>query len=612
MSNGKWWAPRVRVFSRTSNSIQWRLTLLICLLLLTVVLAYSWVSYSKIKQASIDASKTRLESLSTQLGTIFGQSAQSVVSATRTAAAQPAIRQFLKSSGRDSVSAAAKGLKQLLQDTTWIMALLTTPNGGILLSGDSNRAAPVSADVALNLAGPRPDTAVIGKIYHIDTLMYYPVTAAVYSGGEVVGYLIRWRKMQTSPQAVLQFSQLLGEDVKLFIGNTDGSLWTDMQKPVNFIPANLQEANKELPVYKRTDGQELLASIKPVTNTRWRVLTERPYKKIIGPASAFLQIALSTGVIIIAIGALLAWMISRSITGPLQRLAIATTAVESGNYGTAVSVESRDELGQLARMFNAMTEKVQQSQKNLEEKVQHRTAQLEATNQELEAFSYSVSHDLRAPLRAVSGYAMMLKEDYTEKLDEEGNRVLHMIVSNARMMGLLIDDLITFSKIGRRESQYRPVDMKLLADTCIQELQPLKGNHNLTIKTGNIAPCYGDGNLLKQVWMNLISNAIKYSSKEKNPVIEIGSRMETDRVIYFIRDNGVGFDMKYSDKLFGVFERLHSHDEFEGTGIGLALSKRIIHKQGGEIWADATKGFGATFYFSIPSPGNAPNNTQLS
>jgi signal transduction histidine kinase len=612
MSNGKWWAPRVRVFSRTSNSIQWRLTLLICLLLLTVVLAYSWVSYSKIKQASIDASKTRLESLSTQLGTIFGQSAQSVVSATRTAAAQPAIRQFLKSSGRDSVSAAAKGLKQLLQDTTWIMALLTTPNGGILLSGDSNRAAPVSADVALNLAGPRPDTAVIGKIYHIDTLMYYPVTAAVYSGGEVVGYLIRWRKMQTSPQAVLQFSQLLGEDVKLFIGNTDGSLWTDMQKPVNFIPANLQEANKELPVYKRTDGQELLASIKPVTNTRWRVLTERPYKKIIGPASAFLQIALSTGVIIIAIGALLAWMISRSITGPLQRLAIATTAVESGNYGTAVSVESRDELGQLARMFNAMTEKVQQSQKNLEEKVQHRTAQLEATNQELEAFSYSVSHDLRAPLRAVSGYAMMLKEDYTEKLDEEGNRVLHMIVSNARMMGLLIDDLISFSKIGRRESQYRPVDMKQLVDACIQELQPLKDNHNLTIKTGNIAPCYGDGNLLKQVWMNLISNAIKYSSKEKNPVIEIGSRMETDRVIYFIRDNGVGFDMKYADKLFGVFERLHPHDEFEGTGIGLALSKRIIHKQGGEIWADATKGFGATFYFSIPSSGNAPNNTQLS
>lgn len=612
MSNGKWWKPPVRVFSRTSNSIQWRLTLLICLLLLTVVLAYSWVSYSKIKQASIDASKTRLESLSNQLGNLFGQSAQSVVSATRTAAAQPAIRQFLKSSGRDSVSAATKGLKQLLQDTTWIMALLTTPNGGILLSGDSGRAAPVSADVALNLAGPRPDTAVIGKIYPIDTLMYYPVTAAVYSGGDVVGYLIRWRKMQTSPQAVLQFSQLLGEDVKLFIGNTDGSLWTDMEKPVNFIPANLQEANKELPVYTRTDGQKLLASVKPVPNTRWRVLTERPYKKIISPAAAFLQIALSTGIIIIAIGALLAWMISRSITGPLQRLAIATTAVESGNYSTAVSVESRDELGQLARMFNAMTEKVQQSQKNLEEKVQHRTAQLEATNQELEAFSYSVSHDLRAPLRAVSGYATMLKEDYTEKLDEEGNRVLHMIVSNARMMGLLIDDLITFSKIGRRESQYRPVDMKQLVDACIHELQPLKDNPNLTIKTGNIAPCYGDGNLLKQVWINLISNAIKYSSKEKNPVIEIGSRMETDRVIYFVRDNGVGFDMKYADKLFGVFERLHSHDEFEGTGIGLALSKRIIHKQGGKIWADATKGFGATFYFTIPSSGNAQNNTQLS
>lgn len=612
MSNGKWWAPRVRVFSRTSNSIQWRLTLLICLLLLTVVLAYSWVSYSKIKQASIDASKTRLESLSTQLSNIFSQSAQAMVSATRTAAAQPAIKQFLRSGGRDSIPAVRKALQQLLQDTTWTLALLTNTKGEVLLSSDSTRTAPSTADIVLNLSAPRPDTGMIGKIYQVDTLMYYPVTATVFNNKEITGYMVRWRKMQTSPQAVLQFSQLLGEDVTLLIGNTDGSLWTDMQKPVNAMPADLQQVNKELPVYTRSDGQQLLASIKPVNHTRWRVLTDRPYKKIVAPASAFLQMALSTGIVIIAIGALLAWMISRSITGPLQRLAIATTAVESGNYGTAVSVESRDELGQLARMFNAMTEKVQQSQKNLEEKVQHRTAQLEATNQELEAFSYSVSHDLRAPLRAVSGYAMMLKEDYTEKLDEEGNRVLHMIVSNARMMGLLIDDLITFSKIGRRESQYRPVDMKQLADTCIQELQPLKGNHNLTIKTGNIAPCYGDGNLLKQVWMNLISNAIKYSSKEKNPVIEIGSRMETDRVIYFVRDNGVGFDMKYSDKLFGVFERLHSHDEFEGTGIGLALSKRIIHKQGGEIWADATKGFGATFYFSIPSSGNAPNNTQLS
>lgn len=609
MSKRKWWEPSVRVFSHNSNSIQWRLTLLICLLLLTVVLAYSWVSYSKIKQASIEASKTRLESLSTQLGNMFGQSAQTLVAATRTAAAQPAIKQFLKSGGKDSIPAARKKLQQLILDTTWTIALLTTVKGEPLLSSDSNRVPPINADIALNLAGSRPDTGMIGKIYHIDTLMYYPVTATIFSGQDLVGYLIRWRKMQTSPQAILQFSQLVGEDVTLYVG--DGSMWTDLQKPVSFIPTDLQQS-KELLVYKRSNGQEMQASVKPIIHTRWKVLTERPYKKVIAPAAAFLQMAISTGIVIIVIGALLAWMISRSITRPLQKLALATTAIESGNYATAVSVQSRDELGQLARMFNAMTEKVQQSQKTLEEKVQRRTAQLEATNQELEAFSYSVSHDLRAPLRAVSGYAMILKEDYTEKLDEEGNRILHMIVNNARMMGLLIDDLITFSKIGRKETQYRPVDMKLLIDSCIQELQPLRGGQSLNIKVGSIAPCFGDGNLLKQVWMNLISNAIKYSSKEKNPVIEIGSRMETDRLIYFVRDNGVGFDMKYADKLFGVFERLHSQDEFEGTGIGLALCKRIIHKQGGEIWADATKGFGATFYFSIPASASLVNNIQLS
>jgi PAS domain S-box-containing protein len=236
----------------------------------------------------------------------------------------------------------------------------------------------------------------------------------------------------------------------------------------------------------------------------------------------------------------------------------------------------------------------------LEEKVRQRTKELEIVNKELEAFSYSVSHDLRVPLRAISGFSNMLQEDYEDKLDKEGNRIIDVIVEKTKMMGQLIDDLLTFSKMARLEVVNEGIDMEYLAKKCIDDFLQNGKEVRYSVIINKMPSCRGDVSMLKQVWSNLLANAVKYSSKKEQPQIEIGAEESTDNITYYVRDNGTGFDMQYADKLFGVFQRLHRQDEFEGTGLGLALVKRIISKHGGEIWAEAALNKGATFYFSIP------------
>jgi PAS domain S-box-containing protein len=221
-----------------------------------------------------------------------------------------------------------------------------------------------------------------------------------------------------------------------------------------------------------------------------------------------------------------------------------------------------------------------------------------SVNKELEAFSYSVSHDLRAPLRAVNGYAQMLHEDYNHKLDDDGRRIIDTIKYNATKMGTLIDDLLSFSRLGRKELQRTDINMNELVEGVLidmNKVSPCKAE----IKIDKLHRVKADYGLLHQVVYNLISNAVKYSSKREHPLVEISSEENDQEIIYTIKDNGAGFDMKYVNKLFGVFQRLHTQDEFEGTGVGLAIVQRIIAKHGGRIWAEARVNQGATFKFSL-------------
>ncbi len=262
----------------------------------------------------------------------------------------------------------------------------------------------------------------------------------------------------------------------------------------------------------------------------------------------------------------------------------------------------------IARLIlsNDITAKVKAEQEinllneTLEQKVIERTAQLEIMNKEMESFSYSVSHDLRAPLRAINGYSQMLEEDYKNVIDEKGKKLLERIQASGKKMNTLIDDLLAFSKLGRKEVAKLEVDMVKLTNEVLVEINK-STQHTATISIGELDTVLADYTLMYQVIMNLICNAIKYSSKKEKPVVAITSEKKDKQVIYRIEDNGAGFDMAYSQKLFGVFQRMHKQSEFEGTGVGLAIVEKIVTKHGGKVWADAAVDIGATFYFSLPA-----------
>gem|GEM_PF-1843096 len=240
----------------------------------------------------------------------------------------------------------------------------------------------------------------------------------------------------------------------------------------------------------------------------------------------------------------------------------------------------------------------------LEERVRHRTSELESANKELEAFSYSVSHDLRAPLRTVDGFSQAVVEDYGALLPEEGRRYLKTIREGAQKMGNLIDDLLTFSRLSRLPLGRQSVSMDKLVSNVLQELQPLLEGRRIDIRTAKLPDGTGDPALLKQVWMNLLSNALKYTRKQENATVEIGSIAGKKGPTWFVRDNGIGFSMQYAHKLFGVFQRLHREDEYEGTGVGLAIVQRVVHRHGGRTWAEAEENRGATFYFNLHGEDN--------
>ena len=249
-------------------------------------------------------------------------------------------------------------------------------------------------------------------------------------------------------------------------------------------------------------------------------------------------------------------------------------------------------------------EEIKVLNRELEQRVAARTADLEAANKELEAFSYSVSHDLRSPLRAIDGFSRILLDDYADKLDNEGMRLLNVVRDNTSRMGQLIDDILKFSRTGRTEMSFTRIDMEELARKVFEELQPSVDHAKLQLEIATIPPVMGDRALMHQVFVNLLSNAIKFTRHRETAVIRVGGSIEGDEAVYFVQDNGAGFDMQYADKLFGVFQRLHSMNEFEGTGIGLAIVKRIITRHNGRVWAEGKVNGGATIYFALPSKSN--------
>jgi light-regulated signal transduction histidine kinase (bacteriophytochrome) len=238
--------------------------------------------------------------------------------------------------------------------------------------------------------------------------------------------------------------------------------------------------------------------------------------------------------------------------------------------------------------------------RRMEHELRQINAQLEATNKELESFSYSISHDLRSPLRAIEGFTQVLQEDYAEQFDEEGRRLLQIVRNNSQRMGELINDLLAFSRLGRAAIKLVKIDMNALVKDICDEIGLTGGELRVDLIRKTLPAIRADYSLLRQVWLNLLTNAVKFSSAKEHPRIEIGAIGHDGEVVYYVRDNGAGFDMRYYNKLFGVFQRLHSHEEFPGTGVGLAIVQRVVSRHNGRVWAESKLDEGTVFYFSLP------------
>lgn len=321
---------------------------------------------------------------------------------------------------------------------------------------------------------------------------------------------------------------------------------------------------------------------------------------------------------VIALSFLLAYLLSRrlqrEISTPILQLAETARAVsDRQDYSVRAKKVTEDEIGLLTEAFNQMLGRIEEQtteitsfNQGLEQRVVERTRELEAANQELEAFSYSVSHDLRAPLRSIHGYMNIFSEEYSHQLDREGKRLINIILTNGAKMGMLIDDLLAFSQLGRKDLRKASISMKGLVEEVWREQTALDKGRRVKLLLHQLPPATADGSTMKQVWANLVSNALKYTRNREQARVEIGSINEGNAVIYYIRDNGAGFEMKYYNKLFGVFQRLHSETEFPGTGVGLAIVERIILRHGGSIWAESTVNEGTTFFFTLTKRDPVP------
>jgi signal transduction histidine kinase len=579
------------------RSIQRTFPLFVTALLVAVAIVQLSVGYGEVRQASRSVADTRLRFVDSVLVELFQSSPQRA--RITGLAKDSAVVAFLRSGGQRGREQALAALRRITLDTSSNARLeLRDFSGRLLLStgrfdlGDSV------------LVSPGTDSARFSPLMRHDTLLFSGVAAAVLgsegsgSGGQSGGIVQQVGRLQLNERARRFLTGLSGGDMAFLFGNAAGDPWTDFASIVSAPPASVR--NSHTPSrYERGETKRAIAMAVP--GTPWMVATEVPSRLIVAPAQAYLLNMAPLAALIVILGTLAAWWGSRRLTAPLVGVTKAAEAMATGDLTQRVPAGRDDELGKLANSFNTMAEQVSRSHHHLEAQVAQRTKALEGTNAELESFSYSVSHDLRAPLRAIHGFSRILLEDHNAKLDPEAQRLLGVIDQNTRRMGQLIDDLLAFSRLGRTDLSTGPVDMKELTRLVADEVQRGEAGRDgsLEIRIDPLPPARGDRGLLRQVISNLLLNAAKFTRGRPSATIEVGSQADGGQTVYYVKDNGAGFDARYADKLFGVFQRLHSTEQFDGTGVGLAIVKRIVQRHGGRVWAEGAVNQGATFYFTL-------------
>jgi PAS domain S-box-containing protein len=717
---------------------------MIAALLSAVIAVFAVAVFSEMRRQAEDQAADRAKSASMQIAQLFDNGIRLQISQVTAAAADPVLRAATALPSARTLAAAKARLTELQMSSPIRDEIqLWSEDGELLINvpAPDSTAVPHAARVRPSVGDG--DSVSISPMNVDSVAVWFDATAPVQDDGRHRGYIVRRRRVgvtQSSAGAVETISRLIGVDARFLLGHPETG-WTDLIGPA-VGPTNATATAGVVHTYAADSANRRVGHAEPIALTPWYVWVEFPHARVYGRSMDFLRRILIVGISIALFGALIGWRISRHITRPLGALTDAATKMAAGDYEHRLGVERPDELGQLAAAFDRMAESVEDARAGLEDQVEQRTRELQATNeqlsgseqqfrslasssgaaivtadangrinfvnaageqmfgyasgeiigqpiatlmppddratieertgrlmmsgasgshdrameftarrkdgsefpvelslaswvvggkrltggvirdiserksmqaaleqrahsledanQELAAFSYSVSHDLRAPLRGLQGFSEALLEDYGDKLDARGLDYLHRISDAAGRMGQLIDELLELSRVSRTELRRGRVELGPLVKRHLDELQREEPDRKVTIKTQPVPPAIGDERLISLVIQNLFENAWKFTRQQSDARIEFGTEGTRDGFpVYYVKDNGAGFDPQYAEKLFGVFERLHAESEFPGTGVGLAIVQRIIQRHGGEIWAEASPGKGATFHFTL-------------
>ena len=580
-------------------SIKLKLPLLIGGLVVVVTGVYAVAAYRSMSNGAIAVIDSRLDTVTVQLQGMLHASRDALVRSLDSVARAPALTAYLTRPTAARRAAALDALRPKVTPTSYAGVALWSAKPERVLSAGQAPEAGLAAPADLLLAAAH-DTGAVGAFRALGDSVVYPVAAHVGALGAARGYVVAWRRLQNSRDGRSALSRLVGSDARIYVGNTGNDVWTDLATKVPPPPVDVSHATGVIQ-YRRPASGPQFAAARAIPGTPWTVLVEFPSDVVLAPARAFLRQLTIIGVIILVLGFAAAWAVSRTLTRPLVGLTHAAEAVAAGDYTQVVRSNPRgDELGRLAAAFDTMVQRVGEAQQRLEDRVQARTAELQERNEELEAFAYSISHDLRAPLRAMGGFSQALLEDYGERLDATGRQYAERVVAGASTMDQLIRDLLSYSRITRSELRLARLDLHHAMQSATEQVaDEVAARHARVVVDEPLPAVVGHDTTLAQVLANLLGNAVKFVPVERTPEVHVRAELRDGRVRVWVEDNGIGVAPEHHERIFRVFERLNPAEDYPGTGIGLAIVRKGVERMGGRVGVEAQPGGGSRFWIEL-------------
>jgi signal transduction histidine kinase len=582
-------------------SIEYKLPLFISVLLVTVIVLSSWAAYREVRKGAFTAAQKRLQGVADQLASMWRTQAGQIGALVAKAAANDTLRRFLESptpQNRLDALAAMRHMGPVVEQVIGV-ELWSPQRERLLMTGTQTASiAPIGQVEEVQWAA-QVDTGLVGRLQLGGDSLIYPVSALIQGRSGPLGYVVQWRRATTSPKSREVILQLIGSDGVLYIGNDRGDFWTDLLGQVAKPPVDVRNA-RGIISYERPQSGDVMATARSLAPLPWVVLIEFPERVVGAPATAFIRNITFVESALVVFGFIAAWLMGRRIAAPLRDLTGASAAIAAGDYSRDVASHRADEIGQLATAFTTMAHRVRDAQTRLEDQVRERTVELEERNDELEAFGYSISHDLRAPLRAMQGFSQALLEDCGDRLDAMGREYAERIVAGAKRMDELIRDLLAYSRVSRAELKLVRVPLTPVAHSALAELSGALRARNASVHVDEPLPTVmGHPATLSQVLTNLLGNGLKFVPPERTPELRVHAERHNGQVRLWVEDNGIGIAPEHQARIFRVFERLHSNDDYPGTGIGLAIVRKAVERMGGQVGVESSLGHGSRFWVEL-------------